>query len=130
MDLNPLLKRLGGILGPTQLRNDVVEAAYLAMRLISHRATLASNGVSPKEYLDRQAKSSKESRRLALRVTEEIVRRESAPLHEVPQKRLDLYTLALSQLVRRRLKHDLQYDEQRGRMLLEELRRAGQPASW
>jgi hypothetical protein len=123
--LNRFLKPLEGILGPAQLRDDVVEAVYLAMRLISHNATMARNGVSAKEYLDRQVKSSKESRRLALRVKEEIVRRESAPLHKVPQARLDQYTVALSELLRRRLKQDLQYDEERGLMLLEEMRRAG-----
>lgn len=124
-DWDQILEKFETIVGPTRLRDDVVEAAYLTTRLISYRAVLASQGVSPKAYLARITKSSRESRRLALRVIDEIVQLESAPLEKIPQDALDFYAAALSEIVRRRLKRDLQYDEQRADAILEEFRRAG-----
>jgi hypothetical protein len=125
MDWNLTLNSLGEIIGPAVSQGDVVEAAYLAMRLISHRAAVVNRGISLMAFLAREPKASQQSCRLALELVEEIVRRESAALDKIPQDTLDLYTRALSEVVRRRLKQDLQYDEQRGTALLEELRRAG-----
>jgi hypothetical protein len=125
MSWDQILSRMGAILGFGALRDDVVEAAYLAMRLISHRSVFAGGTLSPGEFLARDIHSSPSSRRLALAVVEEIVSSESAPLYEIPRTTLDVYTRALSEIVRRRLKQDLGYDEARGQMLLEALRRAG-----
>jgi hypothetical protein len=109
----------------TPSRDDVIEAAYLAMRVISHGRYLLRQGISPKAFLTRERKSSAQSRQLALRLVDEIVRLESAPLDEIPQQKLDSYIVMLSEAVRGRLKKDFQYDEKRARALLEDLRKAG-----
>jgi hypothetical protein len=120
------LKSLGNILGPAVSQRDLVEAVYLATRLLSHRAVVAARGISPKAFIDWVPASSKKGRRLAIEVVEEIVKRESAPLDKIPQKTVDSYILALSELMWRRLKQEHQYNEERGTALLEELRRTGE----
>ena len=54
---------------------------------------------------------------------------ESGPLDNIPQQSLDSHIMTLSQLMRSRLKRDLQYDEGRGRMLLEQMRKEDRLAS-
>jgi hypothetical protein len=103
-----------------QLRDDVVEGVYLATRVMSHRAVLASRRISPRVFLARELPA---GRRLALKILKDIVS-ESGPLDKIPQRKLDSYIVALSELVQRRMMRDLHYEEGRGRALLEEMRKA------
>ena len=109
-------------------RDDVVEAVYLATRVMSHRAVLASRGISPRAYLARFPNAPPAGRRLALEILKNVVT-ESGPLDKIPQQTLDSHIMTLSQLMRSRLKRDLQYDEERGRMLLEQMRKEDRLAS-
>jgi hypothetical protein len=109
-------------------RDDVVEAVYLATRVMSHRAVLASRGISPRAYLARFPNAPPAGRRLASEILKNVVT-ESGPLDKIPQQTLDSHIMTLSQLMRSRLKRDLQYDEGRGRMLLEQMRKEDRLAS-
>src|SRR5260370_22863051 len=95
MDWNQAVDIMGNIAGGAWSRSNVVEGVYLAMRVMSHRAVLASNSIAPEAYLRRGPESSPESRRLALRIVEEVLSRESVPLDEIPQETIDLYINAL-----------------------------------
>ena len=106
-----------------RLRDDVVEGAYLASRVLSHRAVLARRGISPRAFLARYPNAPPAGRRLALEILKDIVT-ESGPLDKIPQQKLDSYIVALSELIQRRMMRDFQYEEGRGRALLEEMRKA------
>jgi hypothetical protein len=106
-------------------RDEVVEGAYLAIRVMSHRAVVASRGISPQEFLSGEPSA---GRALALEILKEVVS-ESGPINSIPQATVNSYIVALSQLVQHRQQRDLLCDEKLGRTLLEQMRKEDRLAS-
>jgi len=119
--------KMGKILG-ARPHDDVIEGVYLATRVMSHRAVLASRGISPKTFLARFPGAPPSGRRLALEILKHVVT-ESGPLDKIPQQKLDSQIITLSQRMRSRVMRDLQPDEGLGRKILEEMRRNHPQAS-
>jgi len=109
-------------------QDDVVEGVYLATRVMSHRAFLAGRGISPRTFLARFPNAPPSGRRLALEILKNVVA-ESGPLDEIPQQTIDSQIMRLSQLMWNRVKRDLPYDEDRGRVVLEQMRKEDRLAS-
>ncbi len=98
----------------------LLEAVHDSLRLIRHRGAAAGR-VAEKA---RGEPSPDAALTIAADVIGEIERAEGRPLDELNGEEVDKYIQILAELVRRRSKEELGYDEARGRSKLEELRQS------
>ena len=98
------------------------DAVYYATRLIKHRLGLidVKSGLIVKGL---SSEPSPEAEQIALEIIKEIEQIEGIPLQETSKECAKKYVNALADIVRQRSVDNLRYDEERGRELLEELRK-------
>ncbi len=94
-----------------------IAGAYYAIRAIRHLKRIRIEGLS--------TEPSFEDAELGSKIIEEILEHEDVSLSELSVQKAKEYTLKLSKIIQSLVRQEFNYDEERGRRLLEEMRVIG-----
>ena len=94
-----------------------IAGAYYAIRAIRHLKKIRIEGLS--------TEPSFEDAELGSKIIEEILEHEDVSLSELSVQKAKEYTLKLSKIIQSLVRQEFNYDEERGRRLLEEMRVIG-----